>query len=70
MERELTEKVYEEWIPPCCKLQTFRDHADYLLLCWGLLVDIKRGIYVRDCSRSCDEHINHDTEILRRILNG
>lgn len=32
---------YEQSIPLCCSLRTFNEHAEALMLCWGLMDAIK-----------------------------
>lgn len=32
---------YEQSIPTCCALRTFDEHANYLMLCWGLVAAVK-----------------------------
>lgn len=67
---KITEKYYEGHIPKCCRLKTIAGHKD-IMLCWGLLCDMERGIDTtnRECGRECDEHINHDPILLKRILS-
>jgi len=36
-------KKYEAAIPECCHYQTFKEHAERLLLCWGILSAMKRN---------------------------
>ena len=66
----VTEKYYEEYIPECCGLQTVKEHKERLMLCWGLLHDMEAGIDTRkkQCGRECDLHVNHDHELLAKIL--
>jgi hypothetical protein len=43
---------YQKAIPKCCKYQTVEEHANYMLLCWGLLSAIKHNEEM-DCG-TCD----------------
>ena len=40
---------YQAAIPGCCRLRTFEEHAEVLMLCWGLTSQIQS----RSPDRSC-----------------
>jgi hypothetical protein len=67
---KISEKYYEAHIPKCCRLRTAQEHKDQLMLCWGILSQMEAGIDTSktECGRECDEHINHDRELLIKIL--
>ena len=37
----ITEEMYQAAIPGCCRLRTYEAHAEELMLCWGLLQQIR-----------------------------
>lgn len=41
-ESEFKEK-YQAAIPKCCEFQTFEEHAEMLMLCWGLARQVRTG---------------------------
>lgn len=47
----MTEKEYQEAIPPCCKLKTAQQHLDVILLCWG----ITHGYVQAQGEKYCDK---------------
>lgn len=70
MKVNVSEEYYDNHIPPCCQLQTVREHMDRLMLCWGLLHEMEAGIDTRkkECGRDCDLHIKHDPVLLAKLL--
>lgn len=42
-QNSLTPEEYEKAIPECCSLKTYDEHADYLMLCWGLVSAINNN---------------------------
>lgn len=46
----ITEAQYAAAIPACCEYQTFEEHRDGLMLCWGLVSAIERGLPM-NCDR-------------------
>lgn len=40
---DITQEEYQKSIPNCCKLKTYKQHAEELMLCWGLIHSIKVG---------------------------
>jgi hypothetical protein len=34
-------KKYQASIPKCCDYQTYEEHAEYLMLCWGLAHQVR-----------------------------
>ena len=50
----ITERVYEQHIPSCCKLRTFNEHAEILGFCWGLMNSIPNGHNCGTCEFNVD----------------
>lgn len=42
----VTADQYERAIPGRCALRSYQQHADELMLCWGLMAAIQRGVAV------------------------
>ena len=40
---KITEETYQAAIPGCCRLRTFEEHAEILMLCWGITRHIHNG---------------------------
>ena len=40
---KFTAAEYEAAIPGCCRLRTFDEHAEVLMLCWGITKHIRNG---------------------------
>lgn len=49
---KIYEKIYEAHIPSCCSLRTLSEHADSLMLCWGVTSSMESAT-VTDCG-SCE----------------
>jgi hypothetical protein len=52
MKEIVSSEVYQAAIPKHCFYQTVDEHAEELMLCWGLLMSIKGG-YEMNCGQ-CD----------------
>lgn len=40
---------YQAAIPGCCRLRTFKEHAEEIMFCWGITVQIESGSKVTPC---------------------
>lgn len=47
-------KIYEANIPECCSLKTFQEHADELMLCWGITAAIESGTSKKNNCGICE----------------
>lgn len=47
--RGVTQEQYQAAIPGCCRLRTFEEHAEIIMLCWGLT----RQIQTRSAKSPC-----------------
>lgn len=45
----ITIEQYEAAIPECCEFRSYEEHANMLLLCWGLRAAVEAGIPM-DCT--------------------
>ena len=63
---KITKKYYEKHIPKCCRLKTYKEHAEQLMLCWGLVRDLEEGKNQTRCDRVCDMHIHYDPKLLKK----
>lgn len=55
----ITDKLYSENIPKCCKLKTLKEHKDVLFYCWGLINNIKNDIDPSQGCETCEFHVNN-----------
>ena len=46
---KITAEEYQAAIPDCCKLRTFEEHAEILMLCWGITKQIETGSEQTTC---------------------
>lgn len=46
---DITPLSYQSAIPGCCRLRTYEEHAEELMLCWGLLHQIRSGSEQATC---------------------
>lgn len=48
--------AYEAAIPDCCELRTADEHAEQLMLCWGITKALADGKTVKDSEgcKSCE----------------
>ncbi len=44
MTKEISPEEYEKAIPKDCEFQTYDQHFEQLLLCYGLMSSINRGV--------------------------
>lgn len=42
-------KKYQAAIPKCCELQTFEEHAEIIMLCWGITYQIRNSTESTNC---------------------
>lgn len=40
---------YQAAIPGCCRLRTFQEHAEVLMLCWGITSQLQNGTKETPC---------------------
>jgi len=46
---KVSAEEYQAAIPGCCRLRTFEEHAEVIMLCWGLTSRILSGYPERSC---------------------
>lgn len=40
---EISKAAYVAAIPGCCRLRTYEEHAEELMLCWGIISQLKHN---------------------------
>lgn len=46
---KITEQTYQAAIPGCCRLRTFKEHAEKLMLCWSITSQLHNGTKETPC---------------------
>lgn len=57
MTNEEFKEKYQAAIPDCCKLRTFEEHAEEIMFCWGLALQIRTGGKETNCG-ICEYNIS------------
>lgn len=63
-----TEGMYEYYIPKDCKLRTFEQHANILMLCWGYLENLRRGVTTKQCGWACEYSKKYDKNKFMKLI--
>lgn len=65
MTNEEFKEKYQAAIPACCELKTIELHASELMMCWGLVNQVKTNGKPMDCGM-CDYNTDPSAEIKRK----
>lgn len=66
--KNFTIGMYEYYIPRDCIFRTFREYADYLMLCWGYCENLRRGNTTKECGWACEYSKRYDKKKFMKMI--